>query len=246
MESRPPDIVICDHGLPGMDGMTLLSRFGAGHPDAVKILISAHPSARLAEEVKAGRHRRGSPEAVFDRGDRADAFATVRVAFRWGGAARRHGRGSERGVGVMKTRATVGGGSEMKATAGIPGKWRNGVFAALLSVTFLALLHSTCPRVHAERRRRERRSPHGRIPVAGGGGHDPPGDAGGPRQQQPRREHPQKLRPGRGQGEPGQRVPPERPERHRPGEAVRRLRPAGQHLLPRGGECRRRPDRPSR
>jgi DNA-binding NtrC family response regulator len=51
MESRPPDIVICDHGLPGMDGMTLLSRFGAGHPDAVKILISAHPSARLAEEV---------------------------------------------------------------------------------------------------------------------------------------------------------------------------------------------------
>jgi DNA-binding NtrC family response regulator len=52
MESRPPDIVICDHGLPGMDGMTLLSRFGASHPDAVKILISAHPSARLAEEAR--------------------------------------------------------------------------------------------------------------------------------------------------------------------------------------------------
>ena len=31
----------------------------------------------------------------------------------------------------------------MKVTAGIPGQWRNGVFAALLSVTFLALLHST-------------------------------------------------------------------------------------------------------
>lgn len=52
METWPPDIVICDHGLPGMDGMTLLSRFGAGHPDAVKILISAHPSARLAEEAR--------------------------------------------------------------------------------------------------------------------------------------------------------------------------------------------------
>jgi two-component system, NtrC family, response regulator AtoC len=52
MESWPPDIVICDHGLPGMDGITLLSRFGAGHPDAVKILISAHPSARLAEEAR--------------------------------------------------------------------------------------------------------------------------------------------------------------------------------------------------
>jgi len=52
MESRPPNIVICDHGLPGMDGLKLLSRFGADHPDAVKILISAHPSARLAEEAK--------------------------------------------------------------------------------------------------------------------------------------------------------------------------------------------------
>ena len=52
LEARPPDIVICDFGLPGMDGMTLLSRFGAGHPDAVKILISTHPSARLAEEAR--------------------------------------------------------------------------------------------------------------------------------------------------------------------------------------------------
>lgn len=52
MESLPPDIVICDHGLPGMDGMTLLSRFGAGHPEAVKILISAQPNARLAEEAR--------------------------------------------------------------------------------------------------------------------------------------------------------------------------------------------------
>jgi hypothetical protein len=43
----------------------------------------------------------------------------------------------------MNIRATVGGGSEMKVTAGIPGIRRNGVFAALLSVTILALLHST-------------------------------------------------------------------------------------------------------
>src|SRR4030042_1620296 len=54
--------------------------------------------------------RGGSPEAIFDRGDRAGAFAAVPVAFRWGGPARRHGRGSERGVGVMNFRATVGGG----------------------------------------------------------------------------------------------------------------------------------------
>jgi len=50
--SWTPDIVICDHGLPGMDGLKLLSRFGADHPDTVKILISAHPSARLAEEAR--------------------------------------------------------------------------------------------------------------------------------------------------------------------------------------------------
>ena len=52
MESRPPDIVICDHGLPGMDGLSFLSGFRARHPDAVKILIGAHPGPRLAEEAK--------------------------------------------------------------------------------------------------------------------------------------------------------------------------------------------------
>jgi DNA-binding NtrC family response regulator len=52
MESRPPDIVICDHGLPGMDGLNLLSGFGADHPGTIKILTSAHPSTRLAEEAR--------------------------------------------------------------------------------------------------------------------------------------------------------------------------------------------------
>jgi len=52
MESRPPNIVICDHGLPGMDGMKLLESFGTHHPDTVKILIGAHPNPRLAEEAK--------------------------------------------------------------------------------------------------------------------------------------------------------------------------------------------------
>ena len=52
IESGPPDVVICDHGLPGMNGLNLLSLFGADHPEAVRILISAHPSARLAEEAR--------------------------------------------------------------------------------------------------------------------------------------------------------------------------------------------------
>jgi DNA-binding NtrC family response regulator len=61
LEERPPDIVISDHGLPGLDGMTLLSRFGAGHPDAVKILIGAHPNPHLAEDAK----RAGIDEALL-------------------------------------------------------------------------------------------------------------------------------------------------------------------------------------
>ena len=61
LEARPPDIVICDHGLPGMDGMKLLEGFGTRHPDTVKILIGAHPNPRLAEEAK----RVGIDEALL-------------------------------------------------------------------------------------------------------------------------------------------------------------------------------------
>jgi DNA-binding NtrC family response regulator len=51
-EARPPDIVICDHGLPGMDGMKFLEGVGARHPAAVKILIGGRPSSLLAGDAK--------------------------------------------------------------------------------------------------------------------------------------------------------------------------------------------------
>ncbi len=50
--AHPPDIVICDHWLPGMDGLTFLKQIGAQHPGAIKLLISAYPSSQLAEEAR--------------------------------------------------------------------------------------------------------------------------------------------------------------------------------------------------
>jgi len=52
LESRPPDIVICDHGLPGIDGAELLRGFGARHPGSIKILTGSHPNSHLVEEAK--------------------------------------------------------------------------------------------------------------------------------------------------------------------------------------------------
>jgi DNA-binding NtrC family response regulator len=52
LEARPPDIVICDYGLPGMDGMKFLEGVGARHPAAVKILIGCGPSSLLAGNAK--------------------------------------------------------------------------------------------------------------------------------------------------------------------------------------------------
>jgi len=52
LEARPPDIVICDHGLPGMDGIKFLEGVGARHPAAVKILIGSSHGAVLSMDAK--------------------------------------------------------------------------------------------------------------------------------------------------------------------------------------------------
>jgi DNA-binding NtrC family response regulator len=84
LESRPPDIVICDHGLPGMDGMAFLSGFRACHPDAVKILIGAHPGPRLADDAK----RAGIDEVLLKpfSVDEIERALERRVRPRFGGA----------------------------------------------------------------------------------------------------------------------------------------------------------------
>jgi len=52
LETRPPDIVICDQSLPGMDGLTFLKRVGVLHPGAGKILVCSYRSMQVAEEMK--------------------------------------------------------------------------------------------------------------------------------------------------------------------------------------------------
>ena len=61
LEARPPDIVICDYGLPGMDGMRFLEGIGARHPAAVKILIGGGPGSLLDGDAK----RAGIDEALL-------------------------------------------------------------------------------------------------------------------------------------------------------------------------------------
>ncbi len=48
----PPDIVVCDQNLPGMDGLEFLVHVGARHRDMVRILIDAYPNGRFAEKAK--------------------------------------------------------------------------------------------------------------------------------------------------------------------------------------------------
>jgi DNA-binding NtrC family response regulator len=45
------DLILCEHWLPGMDGLSLLNQFGKGQPEAVKILITPYRTDSLVEEA---------------------------------------------------------------------------------------------------------------------------------------------------------------------------------------------------
>ncbi|MBP2674489.1 MAG: response regulator receiver protein [Deltaproteobacteria bacterium] len=51
-EFPPPDIVVSDQNLPGMDGLEFLLQVAIRYRGAVRILIDAYPSGRFAAEAK--------------------------------------------------------------------------------------------------------------------------------------------------------------------------------------------------
>jgi DNA-binding NtrC family response regulator len=45
------DLILCEHWLPGLDGLSLLSQYGKGQAEAVKILITPYRTDQLVEEA---------------------------------------------------------------------------------------------------------------------------------------------------------------------------------------------------
>jgi len=48
LDAERHDIVVCDLNMPGMDGLSVLTKVQARHPDMPFVLLTAHPSIPLA------------------------------------------------------------------------------------------------------------------------------------------------------------------------------------------------------
>ena len=50
LQKQDYDIIIVDYKLPGMDGLAFFKQIQKSHPDAIKILITAHGSENIVSE----------------------------------------------------------------------------------------------------------------------------------------------------------------------------------------------------
>jgi len=49
VETGRLDIIICDYGMPGMDGIAFLREAGRSQPGAIRILIAGYPVGEIAD-----------------------------------------------------------------------------------------------------------------------------------------------------------------------------------------------------
>jgi DNA-binding NtrC family response regulator len=76
VEDRPPDVIVTDLRMPGMDGMQLLAQLAAGRPDVPVIVLTAHGTVPLAVEAMRG----GASDFLLKPFDREQIVYVVRKA----------------------------------------------------------------------------------------------------------------------------------------------------------------------
>jgi HD-like signal output (HDOD) protein len=57
LHAEPPDVVVCDLRMPGLDGAALLEQVRAHCPSAVRIVLSGHAEIKMVARAAAAAHR---------------------------------------------------------------------------------------------------------------------------------------------------------------------------------------------
>ncbi|TFZ02527.1 sigma-54-dependent Fis family transcriptional regulator [Ramlibacter henchirensis] len=81
----PPDVVLVDYSLPGMDGLELLRRMRVDHPDVKSIMVTGHGSVDIAVEAM----KSGACDYLSKPIALSDLKLTVEKAIHGGSAVRR-------------------------------------------------------------------------------------------------------------------------------------------------------------
>jgi DNA-binding NtrC family response regulator len=78
LEDEPPDVMVLDLRMPGIDGMEVLERVKKKHPQIEVIILTGHGSDREEKEAR----RLGAFEYLQKPADTAHLLSTVRAAWR--------------------------------------------------------------------------------------------------------------------------------------------------------------------